>query len=267
MTTIFLSYTSDDHTCADQVRQGLEAAGYTVWREPDYPTSRDASYPYVIENAILGSAAVVVLWSHSAASFAWVKRHILIAQRFFKPLVPVRLDQTSLPSTLLGECLSSEQPCSDVVTHLLPRLSAPNSTDPLLALGEQAAHQYLRVRKEAIDQAAAMLQRGEHREEVLAILEYLARNDLMTSVHEKAQDVLKAATQQPTASPPAPTRPQDARHLFGVRCKNGHITTLDRRQVCSQRKEIMRGLDELILTCPVPTCGVAMAVDVDCEGY
>jgi len=29
----------------------------------------------------------------------------------------------------------------------------------------------------------------------------------------------------------------------------------------------MRGLDELIITCPVPSCGVEMAVDVDCEGY
>ncbi len=267
MTTIFLSYTNDDRVCADQIRQGLEAAGYTVWREPDYPTPRDASYPYVIENAILGSAAVIVLWSHSASSFAWLKRHILIAQRFFKPLVPVRLDQTSLPSTLLAESLSGEEPYSDAVTHLLPLLPAPVSTDPLHTLGEQAAHEYLRVRKEAIDQAASMLQHGEHREEVLAILEYLARNDLMTSVREKAQDVLKAATQQQTPSPPAPTRPQDARHLFGVRCKNEHITTLDRRQVCSQRKEIMRGLDELILTCSVPGCGVVIAVDVDCEGY
>jgi hypothetical protein len=68
-----------------------------------------------------------------------------------------------------------------------------------------------------------------------------------------------------TVPTPAPVRPQDARHLFGVRCKNGHITTFDRRKVCSQRTEIMRGLDELILNCA--TCGVEMAVDVDCEGY
>src|SRR2546427_3933087 len=129
MTTIFLSHAGGDHACANEMRQGLETAGYTVWREPDYPTARDASYPYVIENAILGSAAVVVLWSHGAASFAWVKRQILIAQRFFKPLVPVRLDETSLPSTLLVESLSGEEPCSDVVEHVLPRLPAPDSTD------------------------------------------------------------------------------------------------------------------------------------------
>lgn len=265
MTMIFLSHASDDRACADQMRQGLEAAGYTVWREPDFPTPHDASYPYVIENRILGSAGVVVLWSSSAAQFGWVRRHLLIAQRFFKPLIPVRLDETSLPSTLLVESLSGEEPCSDVVAHLLPRLPAPGSTDPLLALGELATHQYIRVRKDAIDQAAAMLQRGEHREEVLAILEYLARNDLMNGVREKAQAVLTIATRQKTEFPPAPTRPRNARHLFGVRCKNGHITPFDRREVCSQRTEIMRGLDEVILTCA--TCGVEMAVDVDCEGY
>ena len=141
MTMIFLSHASDDHACADQMRQGLEEAGYIVWREPDYPTPRDASYPYVIENGILGSAGVVVLWSSSAAQFAWVKRHILIAQRFFKPLLLVRLDETSLPSTLLVESLSGEEQCNDIVAHLLPRLPAPDSTDPLLALGEQATHQ------------------------------------------------------------------------------------------------------------------------------
>ena len=177
----------------------------------------------------------------------------------------MRLDETSLPSTLLGESLSGEEPCSAVVEQVLPRLPAPGSTDPLLTLGEQASDTSLRVRKEAIDQTSAMLQRGEHREAVLAILEYLARNDLMSGVREKAQEVLATATQQKPASPPPPTRPQEARHLFGVRCQNGHSTTFDRRKVCSQRKEVMRGLDELLLTCSA--CGVEMAVDVDCEGY
>jgi len=265
MTTIFLSSASDDHACAGEMRQGLEAAGYSVWREPDYPTPREQSYPYVVENGILSSAAVVVLWSHSAASFAWVKRHLLIAQRFFKPLVPVRLDETPLPSTLLVESLSGAEPCSEVVARLLPRLPAPGSTDPLLALGEQSVHPLIRVRKEAIDQAAAMLRRGEHREEVRAILEYLAQNDLISGVREKARAVLAATMQQKSGSAPTPTHPRDARHLFRVRCTNGHITTFDKREVCSQRTKIMRGLDELILTCA--TCGIEMAVDVDCEGY
>ncbi|HEY1350131.1 MAG TPA: toll/interleukin-1 receptor domain-containing protein [Ktedonobacteraceae bacterium] len=266
MTTIFLSHAGEDHDAANKIRQGLETAGYTVWREPDYPTPRDGSYPYVVENAILGSATVVVLWSRNAAAFAWVKRHILVAQRFFKPLVTVRLDETGLPSMLPTESLSGQQPCSTAIAQILPHLPAPESTDPLLTLGELAAHTYIHMRRAAIDQGAAMLQRGEHREEVLAILEYLARNDLMSGIREKAQSVLAtAAKQKNIASPPPPARLQDARHLFDVRCRNGHTTTFDRRQVCAQRNEIMRGLDELILTCPA--CHLKMAVDVDCEGY
>jgi hypothetical protein len=274
MSIIFLSYESADQDCAGKLRRGLEAAGYTVWHEPNFPTVRDSSYPYLIENAILGSAAVIVLWSQHAASSAWVKRHLLIAQRFSKPLVVVRLDATELPSMLLSEDLAGEESCDKIVPRLLERLPAPDQRDELLALGEQAAHPHIRERKAAIERAAQMLQRGEHREEALTILEYLARNDLIHSVQEKARGVLQAVTPQPPASPPASTQPADARHCFGVRCKNGHVTTFDRRQVCSQhsevmralqRKEIMRGLDELVLTCP--QCGVKMAVEVDCEGY
>ena len=269
MTTIFLSSAKEDIACAGEVRQGLEAAGYTVWREPDYPTSRDASYPYLIENAILGSAAVVVLWSQSAASFAWTKRHILIAQRFFKPLVPVTLDETALPSTLLVESLAGEQPCREVASAFLPRLPAPGSAAPLLTLCEQAAHQYIRVRKEAIDQAAAMLQRGEHHEEVLAVLEYLAHNDLMNGVREQAQGVLDAEARRGSISSRASVRSQDSRHRFGARCQNGHVSYFDKREVCAAKRPLVRGEkaapEELLLHCS--TCGVVMAVDVDCEGY
>jgi len=274
MTTIFLSYARGDITCADQVRQGLEQAGYSVWREPDYPTPGDASYPYAIENAILGSAAVVVFWSRSAASFPWVKRHILIAQRFFKPVVPVRLDDAGMPSTLLVEYLLAEGSCSTLVEQVVPRLPAADSTNAPLTLAEQAAHQYSHVRKEAIAQAATMLQQGEYREEVLAILEYLVHNDLMNGVREKAQDVLTAAAQS-HVSRQTSARPQDARHQFDVRCKQGHITRFDRRDVCAQKQKVarelnrqeesIRGLDQLILPCPI--CGSKMAVDVDCEGY
>jgi len=269
MTTIFISHATEDDTCAVRIRQGLEASSYTIWREPEYPTPRDVSYPYLIENAILGSAAVVVLWSQSAASFAWTKRHILIAQRFFKPLVPITLDDTPLPSTLLVETFASQSPCSDAVAQIALRLPAPGIADPLLTLGEQASHQYIRVRKEAIEQAAAMLQRGDYREEVLAILEYLAHNDLMNGVREKAQAVLDTDARRSSVTPSASVRPQDSRHLFGARCQNGHISYFDKREVCAAKRPLVRGEkaapEELLLHCA--TCGVVMAVDVDCEGY
>ncbi len=34
MTQIFVSHSPNDAECAEQIRQGLEAKGYSVWREP-----------------------------------------------------------------------------------------------------------------------------------------------------------------------------------------------------------------------------------------
>jgi len=120
-----------------------------------------------------------------------------------------------------------------VVSRLLQRLPASSVNDPLLALGKQASHQSIRVRKKAIDQAAALLQRGEQREEVLAILEHLARNDLMNGVREQAQ-----ASSMPTRGEAAPVRSQDSRHRFGARCQNGHISYFDKREVCAAKRPL-----------------------------
>jgi len=282
MKTIFLSQAPDDEQCAVAIRQELEDAGYRVWRAPDYPAPSDVTYPYVVENGIMGSAAMLLLWSSSAAHFDWGRRHLAFAQRLGKPIVTVVLDEEALPGTLLVDPIVVEQrSCSGVVTRVLPRLPAPESDDPLLTMSELAAGEYIRQRKKAIELAAGMVQHGENRAEALAVLEYLAHNDLVNGVREKAQGVLAAQTEvaDRTASAPPPTqapaRSQDdeARHKFRVRCQNGHISTIDKRVVCAQRtnvaREIPRGmrviLDELVLPCPI--CQVEMAVDIDCEGY
>ena len=54
MTILFLAYTKDDASCANQLRQELEAKSYTVEREPDYYDPGSRSYQQLIENAIVG---------------------------------------------------------------------------------------------------------------------------------------------------------------------------------------------------------------------
>ena len=44
-----------------------------------------------------------MLGKRSAAQSEWVERHMLFAQRLKKPIVPVLLDETALPNTLLPE--------------------------------------------------------------------------------------------------------------------------------------------------------------------
>ncbi len=259
-----------DADCAEHIRQALEAKNYTTWREPTSLTMESILYPRTIENVILGRAAVVLVWSSSATQSEWIERHILFAQQLKKTIVPVVIDGTGLPTTLIvSTTIISQTSCTDVAAQLLPHLPPPDSTDPLIVLSEKAAHEFIRIRKEAIDQAADMLKRGEHREAVLAILEYLAHNDLMMGVREKAQEVLDADAKKATA--PA-FRPEDSRHIIGMRCKNGHITYFDKRRICLDKETIVRSvqragldLDERDLTCG--QCGEAIKVHVDCRGY
>ena len=65
----------------------------------------------------------------------------------------------------------------------------------------------------------------------------------------------------------------EAQHIFGVRCKKGHISYFDKRRVCSASKDTVREieksadaeLDELHLKCE--TCGVEVVAHEDCRGY
>src|SRR5229473_16734 len=102
MPHIFVSHAPRDAECAEQIRQGLEAGGYTTWRESTSLSIESILYPRTIENVILSSAAVVLVWSGSAAQSDWVERHLLFAQQLQKPILPVLLGGTDLPNTLVA---------------------------------------------------------------------------------------------------------------------------------------------------------------------
>jgi len=274
MTGIFIAYAQEDSTCADEIGKELEARGYQVWRDVGYTgADNDYSYQGKIESALLGSAAVVPLWSSNTVGLRqWVEQHVLFAQRLQKLIFPVLLDGTQLPSTLaVATTIVSQGPCSAVAAQLLPQLPPPNSADPLLKLCEGAANDAANTRREAIEQAAGMLKRGEHREAVLALLEYLAQKDLYTSVRDRAKEVLSVDAVQDA---PSPFRADEAKYIFEMRCKKcGHLSYFDRRRVCRLKKDGVRQskmqagkkLDVLRLNCE--KCGAVAFVDVDCEGY
>src|SRR6266487_3011114 len=92
ITQIFVSNAQNDAACAETIRQGLEIRGYSTWREPTSLSMESILYPRTIENVILGSAAVILVWSSSAAPSEWVERHVLFAQRLKKLIVPVMID-------------------------------------------------------------------------------------------------------------------------------------------------------------------------------
>lgn len=276
MTRIFLSYAQENVTCAEQLRTGLEALDYTIWREPTYPDLNSASYPRMIETAVLGSAALILAWSQYTAQNAWVERNVLFAQQLKKPIFPIMLDGTILPNTLISTLPSLIQTdCTAAVQALLALSSFPpaHSTDALITLSELASHDYIHERKAAIDRATDLLARGEHHEKILALLAYLAQNDAIMGVREKAQGVLDDEVKKLAPPTPSTFRPQDAQYIFGVRCKNGHVSYFDKRVVCTAHTSFPRvyrasagkELDELYLTCQI--CGVEVVAYEDCGGY
>jgi hypothetical protein len=195
MTRLFLLHASEDAACAETLHTGLEIQGYRIWREPHSSQMSDIFNPHATENAILGSAVVLLIWSSSAASSAEVDRHLPFALDLKKAILPLLLDQTDLP-----EMLHSSTPfvvqshCTDIVTQLMQQslLPPPDSIEPLFTVAQLAAGNLLSERKAAVQQANAMLERNEQRAAVLAILAYLAQHDLMIGVRELAQEALDA---------------------------------------------------------------------------
>lgn len=277
MPILFISYAQEDADYVEILRKKLELQGYQCWRDPDYPKPTDFSYPHMIECAILGSAALVLVWSAHAAQTPWVIRHLYFAQQLKKAILSIVLDGTafthmfSTMAPIAGMATSDE-----VVTQLLPFLPTSDSQDPLLLLAEKAAHDFISNRYTAIDLSADMLTRNEHREEILAILEYLSQHDSMLGVREKAQEVLDVEKQKMMQVPPPMTfGPEDVRHIFQVTCKLcKHSSYFDKRWVCAAQKISSGGIlrskmpirrDEMELPCE--KCGHLMPTHVDCEGY
>lgn len=272
MIQIFISHSNDDADMVKQIRKDLEARGYSVWKDIHNSTPASPSYPRAIEDGIQVSRAIVVVWSRNAAKSEWVEREILFAQRLQKPIFPVMIDETDLPITLINaQSITSKTPYADVVEQLIPHLQQFDSGDELNALASQLTHDYIRIRKDGIERAAELLKKGVHREEILALLDNIALNDLIMGVREKAQAVLDA-----DAKKEAPQVPEgQSRHMFGAKCPNGHVTYFDKRKVCPnngilKRSVVRRGgtdLDEIYLKCGTSSCGAEMVVPVDCEGY
>ena len=102
MTNLFLLHASEDAARAETLRTSLTIQGYSVWCEPLSLQVSDILDPHTIENAILGSAVVLLLWSRSAARSPEVARHLPFALHLKKTILLLMLDQTGLPASLRG---------------------------------------------------------------------------------------------------------------------------------------------------------------------
>lgn len=272
MIRIFISYAPEDATCVQQLCQGLEAQGYSTAKEPETLELDVPLDAYGTEIALLGSAAVVLVWSTHAARSTRVKQHIHLAQQLKKLLLFLVIDGTSVPAALSAiSPVTSKTSCTDALPQLLALLPDVNSVEPLLEFYALATHGLIRKRKESIALAADLLKKEIHRDEVLAVLEYLVRNDSITRVRDLAKEVLAAETK--TGEEQVKPSDQPTKHNFGVRCRKGHVTYFDKRVVCVASTPVLLEtkqsanveLDELYLKCK--TCGEEVVARVDCSEY
>jgi hypothetical protein len=273
MVGMFVAFAPEDAACAEEIKRGLEAKGYAVWRQQEGVSIQSMLYPRTVENGIVGSAAVIVLWSSHAARSEAVEREMLFAQRLRKPVLPVALDASALPDTLLtGSPVVVQTSCAEAVAHLLPLFPSPQSDDPLLAMLEKAGKSSLismRARFAAIEEAKEMLRRGEHREEVLALLDYLAANDAIERVRERAREVLKLEVDRAGASATSGL----SRHIIEVPCKKcGKLNYFNKYRVCGNEQFVRAsrqsgGTDICQLDLKCGNCEADLKVTVDCGGY
>ncbi|HEY7414323.1 MAG TPA: toll/interleukin-1 receptor domain-containing protein [Ktedonobacteraceae bacterium] len=94
-----------------------------------------------------------------------------------------------------------------------------------------------------------------------------------TQIAAQVASQLPLVSNMDESSPPPSIHADDAGSLFGVRCKNGHVSYFDKHVVCKAsirlprilEKQVSKALDELFLTCS--TCGIEVIAHVDCGGY
>lgn len=268
MTHIFLLHATatEDLACASRIRQDLNLRGYAVHDEVQTLDVSMKLYQNSAQSALVGSAAVILLWSSEAARNERLWNAVKFAQQLKRPVLPVTLDSTAFPEMLQGATPTLAVPPYDtIVAALIPSLPPAQSDAPLLDIYERAIDISPDRRKDAINDAARLLNGGQstqQRDVLLALLECLAHYDPITSVQEHAQEVL--ATIHPDSGNRVPLitpRPsQDP--FFDAACPDGHVSQFDKRVVC-KKEQIHRGLH--VLTCK--KCGKEFGFSVQCGGY
>ena len=95
MADIFISYANEDRERAAQVATLLESEGWSVWWDRRIPAGR--TWRKVLEDALLETRCMMVLWSKNSVSSQWVAEEAEEARRLEKTLIPVLIDPVEPP--------------------------------------------------------------------------------------------------------------------------------------------------------------------------
>lgn len=263
MTRLFIIHSHTDQTCADQLRHDLATHGYQLWQDTSGADPDSITYQRAWQHGIRGSRPILLLWS-AAAQSAPLTAQLAYAQQLLKPILVLTTDRYALPDSLANApVIAAAAPCTAAADQLRTHLPPPDQDDLLLTL---LAHTSPRVRKQGVEHARLLLQSGERRDEVLALLSDVVANELMPGVRTAAQALLDAT------QPPRPASRPD--YIFEGRCPSGHITWYDKHEWCRRTSVVRQPVEqagkrisELYLPCGTAGCTETVIVRVDCEGY
>ncbi|MDT3777284.1 toll/interleukin-1 receptor domain-containing protein [Nitrospira sp. MA-1] len=99
MKDVFISYASEDRPVAQQLADGLEQSGISVWWDRQIQVGSE--WDKTIEDALADAKCVVVLWTGHAKDSRWVRaeaREALIKEK----VVPVMLEANAIPLAFTG---------------------------------------------------------------------------------------------------------------------------------------------------------------------
>ena len=96
---VFISYSSKDVVLANKVVSYLEEQGYPCWIAPRNITSGH-DYTDMINEAIQGCRAVVLIVSDRSVQSQWVKKELSTAVSYNKPILPFRISHVELTGGL-----------------------------------------------------------------------------------------------------------------------------------------------------------------------
>src|SRR5688572_2770384 len=96
MADIFLSYANEDREAAAALAQALEAAGWTVWWEPEIAPGQ--TWNAVSADAINDARHVIVLWSSHSVTSPRIAQEAEQGRALGKSLIPVRIEAVEPPS-------------------------------------------------------------------------------------------------------------------------------------------------------------------------
>ena len=128
----FISHSSHDREAARRLERELEAQGLSVWLDDSEIRLGQLLGPE-LQQSVLDSGALVLLWSRAAADSRWVNAEWLMALHQDRLILPCVLDGTALPQCLAASVwLDLRKLDAGAVARLRAAIAdAPGRTTPL----------------------------------------------------------------------------------------------------------------------------------------